>query len=71
MIDLTENKAGILYMKPTLHTVVNCFTMLNLGCDCGGYLLNKLKARISENKKKHGRLKRLAPIKVQFDERGL
>ena len=60
---LTRIKASILYMKPKLLTAANHDTMLNLGCDCGVCFLNTLEARIV---KKHGRPKKLAPIKVWF-----
>ena len=55
-------KTSILYMKLKLLTAANHHTMLNIGCDCGVCFLNTPKARIV--KKKHGRPKKVASIKV-------
>ena len=60
---MTWIKVGILYMKRKLFNAVNDDTMLNLGCDYAVCFLNKHEARIV---KKHGRSKKLAPLKVWF-----
>ena len=53
----------MLYMKPKLLTVTNHDTMLNLGCDCGVWVLNTPKARIV---KRHSRPKNLSLIKFDL-----